>query len=159
MQSVRAATAVAEVWSMPSVVFDRVMLVLTCAAIPCRLLSAGFARSGSSVNRSRSWQCSWAHQPGAAVAGLVSARAGPGGSADRLAAHLPMVAATAGPGRDVVLPLDGIGLRGDVSAGGGRCRYPAGGPVVRSAEHPAQVSRRSVPARRPGWTVRSGGAG
>ncbi|HMS73608.1 hypothetical protein [Gordonia sp. (in: high G+C Gram-positive bacteria)] len=109
VQSVRVATAVAEVWSMPSVVFDRVMLgLLTCAAIPVGLLSAGFAPQrffGEQI-------------PVVAVlVGLTNLvllwlasgfSRGPGRVAPLIAWLLTlMVAATAGPGRDVVLPLDG----------------------------------------------------
>jgi hypothetical protein len=105
----RIATEVAEAWSGPSVVFDRVMLgLLVCAAVPVALLSVGFAPQrffGEPI-------------PVVAVlAGLANAvllwlAAGFTGGVGRVAPLIVwlltlMVAAMAGPGHDVVLPLDG----------------------------------------------------
>ena len=105
----RAAATVARWWTMPSVVFDRVMLgLLVCAAIPVGLLSAGFGPQrffGEQI-------------PVVAVlAGLANLvllwlASGFSRGAGRVAPLIGwlltlMVAAMAGPGRDVVLPLDG----------------------------------------------------
>ncbi|GAB07522.1 putative membrane protein (Fun14 family) [Gordonia amarae] len=108
----RIATVVAEAWTMPSVVFDRVMVgLLTCAAVAVGVLSAGFAPQrffGEQI-------------PVVAVlVGLTNLvllwlasgfSRGPGRVAPLIAWLLTlMVAAMAGPGRDEVLPLDGTDI-------------------------------------------------
>ena len=104
-----------------SVVFDRVMLGFAdVRGHPVGCCRPVIRRSVSSVNRS-------------VVAVLVGAlnlvllwlasgfaQAGPGGSADRLAAHPD--GRRGGPVRSrVVLPLDGTDFVATFSAGGGRC--------------------------------------
>lgn len=109
VQLARVATTVAAVWSMPSVVFDRVMLgLLTCAAIPVGLLSAGFAPQrffGEQIpvvallvgitNLVLLWLASGFSRGAGRVAPLIAWLL------------TLMVTAMAGPGGDVVLALDG----------------------------------------------------